>query len=176
MRSSKVNMKQNTVYYNCIVVISFKKNSFSIKTYTPILYLYLYKNIFKQLDHQDLETNHFTKTPKVAFFFFPLCSFLSEAICRNANKTAMSSSRVTSAAAARRKRWQQHAALNGMSTEMQLRPLTAYCFWRSVRCGKSFNIPDFKYFSNLPNHIWFSKWRPLMFKQSIRTKEGSGEL
>lgn len=35
--------------------------------------------------------------------FFPLCSFLSEAICRNANKTAMSSSRVTSAAAARRK-------------------------------------------------------------------------
>lgn len=67
------------------------------------------------------------------------------------------------------RRWQQHTALTGMSTEMQLRPLTASSFWRSVRRGKSFNRPDFKYFSNLPNHICFSKWRILMFKQSIRT-------
>lgn len=67
------------------------------------------------------------------------------------------------------RRWQQHTELTGMSTEMQLRPLTAYSFWRSVLCGKSFNRPDFKYFSNLPNHICFSKWRVLMFKQSIRT-------
>lgn len=68
-----------------------------------------------------------------------------------------------------RRRWQQHTVLTGMSTEMQLRPLTAYRFWRSVLRGKSFNRPDFKYFSNLPNHICFPKWRVLMFKQSIRT-------
>ena len=69
------------------------------------------------------------------------------------------------------RRWQQHTALTGMSTEMQLRPLTAYSFWRSALRGKSFNRPDFKYFSNLPNHICCLKWRVLMFKQSIRTTQ-----
>lgn len=47
-----------------------------------------------------------TTVVKVAFSLSPLpifCSFLSQPIHRNANKTAMSSSRVTSAAAARRK-------------------------------------------------------------------------
>lgn len=80
-----------------------------------------------------------------------------------------------------RRRRQQHTALTGMSTEMQLRPLTAYSFWRYVLRGKSFNRPDFKYFSNLPNHICFPKWGVLMFKQNIRTTwtnftERSGEF
>lgn len=66
------------------------------------------------------------------------------------------------------RRWQQHTALTGMSIEMQLRPLTAHSFWHSALRGKSFNRPDFKYFSNLPNHICFPKWGVLMFKESIR--------
>jgi len=106
----------------------------------------LVKNIFNRPEYLGI----FKQIQKVAFFFIPL----------NAHSCQWPSAEMPTKLPCHQaewhqrqqpggRRWQQHTALTGMSTEMQLRPLTASSFWRTGLRGKSFNRPDSKYFRNL---------------------------
>lgn len=91
-----------------------------------------------------------TTVVKVAFSLSPLpsffCSFLSQPIHRNANKSAMSPSRVTSAAAARRKAmaatyctdWQEHR--DAITPPYRVQLLTYLCCAVKALTDQTLNI------------------------------------